>query len=215
LEQVKITPLGAFPEDYELAVSTDGKTWTDISKVTGSPNLSDAFTVTPEGGSIKARFLRFMGTKLRGGGVDGYLLQFSEIEAYGKPVCDKSVIEDAMAKYMEKIGDESAKEYTDAKAALEDTTLTQSQANKFAEKLMALLPREETTPAETDVPTEPSTNAPDAPAVTDGETDPSEETTPGGEETQGGDSKGCASVAALSLLALLPLCWIALKKKEA
>ncbi len=210
LEQVKITPLGAFPEDYELAVSTDGKTWTDISKVTGSANLADAFTVTPDGGSINARFLRFMGTKLRGGGVDGYLLQFSEIEAYGTPVCDKSVIEDAMAKYMDKIGDESAKEYTDAKAALDDATLTQSQANDYAEKLLALLPPEEETTVETDVPTEPAT---DEPAVTDGETNAPELTTAEDHETQGSNDKGCASVAALSVTALLPLAWFALKKR--
>lgn len=208
LERVKITPLGAFPEDYELAVSTDGKTWTDISKVTGSANLTEAFEVTPEGGSINGRFLRFMGTKLRGGGVDGYLLQFSEIEAYGSPVCDKSVIEDALAKYMDKIGDESAQAYTDAKAALEDTTLTQSQANDLVKKLLALLPpEEETTTPETDAATDDLT-------ATDGEINDPEVTTAKDQETQGTDTKGCASVAALSVTALLPLAWFALKKRN-
>ncbi|MBQ9780962.1 MAG: discoidin domain-containing protein [Clostridia bacterium] len=214
LEKVKITPLGAFPEDYTLAVSIDGKNWTDFYQATGAASPSRALEVSPEGGSINARFLRFMGTKLRGGGVDGYLLQFSEIEAYGSPVCDKSVIEDAMTKYMEKIGDESAKEYTDAKAALEDATLTQSQANDFAEKLLALLPPEEETVPETDAPTEPVTNAPAEPVVTDGETNAPEMTTTEEHKAQGSSGKGCASAAALSVLALLPLCWTALKKRK-
>lgn len=217
LDKVKITPLGSFPEDYELAVSTDGKTWTAISTVTGSPNLTEAFEVTPEGGSINARFLRFMGTKLRGGGADGYLLQFSEIEAYGTPVCDKSVIEDAIAKYMNTVGDESARAYTDAKAALDDTTLTQSQANDYAEKLLALIPpEEETTAPETDISTEPTTTAPDEPVVTDSETNAStsEVTTAEDHETQGSADKGCASIAALSILSLLPLGWFILRKKK-
>ena len=219
LEKVKITPLGAFPEDYTLSISADGKTWTDFCQVTGAATPSEALEVTPEGGSVNGRFLRFMGTKLRGGGVDGYLLQFSEIEAYGKPVCDKSVIEDAIAKYMAEVGDENAKAYTDAKAALEDTTLTQSQANDFANKLLALVPvEEETTLPETDVPAEPATKEPE---TTDGETDteindstnPSDGTSPESEKPQTTD-KGCASVMTLSLLALLPLGWFALRKKK-
>ncbi len=214
LEQIKITPLGAFPEDYTLAVSTDGKTWTDIFKATGAPSPSEAVVVTPEGGSSNARFLRFMGTKLRGGGNDGYLLQFSEIEAYGKPICDKSVIENVISLYMEKVGDESAAAYTDAKAALEDTTLTQSQANDFAQKLYALLPPEE--------PTEPETSAPTEPVVTEPQTSnpgdaTAEATDPAVTETNAPvdeNDTGCASVAALSLLALLPLSWWGLRKKR-
>ena len=123
-------------------------------------------------------------------------------------MCDKSVIEDALAKYMDKIGDESAKEYTDAKAALEDTTLTQSQANDLVKKLLALLPPEEeiTTP-ETDAATDDLT-------ATDGVINDPEVTTAKDQETQGTDTKGCASVAALSVTALLPLAWFALKKRN-
>ena len=137
--------------------------------------------------------------------MDGYLLQFSEIEAYGHPVCDKKVLEDAIAKYMDKAGDENVKAYTDAQAALEDATLTQSQANDFAEKLLALVPvEEETTLPETDAPTEP--------VSTDSTTNlPTSEITTA-EDAE--DSQGCASAVALSVLMLLPLGWLAFKKKK-
>ncbi len=218
VDRVVIQPHGYFPEDYTVALSVDGKTWVTVEDVKGSEYLTEKFEVTPDE-PVTGRYLRFMATKLRSGGADGYLLQLGEIEAYGTPVCDKSVIEEAMAKYMDKIGDESAKEYTDAKAALEDATLTQSQANDFAQKLLALLPpEEETTVPETDVPTEPATNEPDEPVVTDGqtngETDAPEATTAEDQETQDLGDKGCASVAVLSVLALLPLGWFALRKKH-
>jgi len=165
VDRVAIQPHGCFPEDYTVDLSSDGKTWVTIEKVTGSAALTEMFEVIPDE-PVAARYLRFMGTKLRSGGADGYLLQLGEIEAYGTPVCDKSVIEDAMDKYMAVIGDETAKEYTDAKAALDDTTLTQSQANDYAEKLLALLPVEE----ETEPTVEPDTE-PESEPVTEPETE--------------------------------------------
>lgn len=202
VERVKVTPLGYFPEDYRIQLSVDGKTWTDISNVKGSESMTAAFEIKPEK-TVNARYLRFMGTKLRGGGADGYLLQLSEIEAYGKPVCDKTVLSNAMEAYLAAGGAENAKEYTDAKAAVDNALLTQTQANALAEALLALvapeIPEETTTSDEATEPVETQT----APVGTDSsETAASHET-----DAKAADEKGgCSSsiLPSVFLAALVP-----------
>ena len=170
-----------------------------------------------------------MGTKLRGGGNDGYLLQLGEIEAYGKPVCDKTVLEEAIATFKAEGGDESAREYKEATAALENPLLTQTQARDYAKKLLALVGKElETDPPETD-PVEPETNEPasDDPTETTAEpsddptaapTDPAEDPTNEPEapaETDAPAKGGCkASVSLSALLALCGAASVIRKKRE-
>ena len=91
VDKVIIQPQGCFPEDYTVALSADGITWVNIQDVTGASIPNGNLEIIPET-PVSGRYLRFMGTKLRSGGADGYLLQLGEIEAYGSPVCDKSVI---------------------------------------------------------------------------------------------------------------------------
>ncbi len=172
---------------------------------------------------MNARFVRVMGTKLRGGGNDGYLLQLGEIEAYGKPVCDKTVLEEAMATFKAEGGAEPAREYKEATAALENPLLTQTQARDFAKKLLALVGKElETTPpetepdtpAETDPPEDPTdedtdtpTDAPEAPTDTPEQpTDTPDETKP--------EKKGCKSVVGLPALLIVGGVALTLRKKR-
>ena len=177
---------------------------------------------------MNARFVRVTGTKLRGGGNDGYLLQLGEIEAYGKPVCDKTVLEEAIDTFKAEGGDESAKEFTDATAAMENALLTQTQARDYAKKLLALVGKElETeppvtepdTPAETDPPEDPTdedtdedTDAPTEPSEpTEKPTDPAEDPT---DEPKPG-KKGCGSAIGLSaLLTVVGAAWVIRKKRE-
>ena len=100
LEKAVLTDLGYFPEDFTVAVSADGLNWTVIADAKGE---SDKATGTPYeillDTPVNARFIRVIGTKLRGGGADGYLLQIGEIEAYGSPVCDKTELQNAISLY--------------------------------------------------------------------------------------------------------------------
>ena len=230
VEKIVLEDNGAFPEDYTVALSADGLNWVTVSDVKGSPEYDTGHKIeivldTP----VNARFVRVMGTKLRGGGNDGYLLQLGEIEAYGKPVCDKTVLEEAIATFKAEGGDESAREYKEATAALENPLLTQTQARDYAKKLLALVGKElETDPPETD-PVEPETNEPasDDPTETTAEpsddptaapTDPAEDPTNEPEaptETDAPAKGGCkASVSLSALLALCGAASVIRKKRE-
>ncbi len=225
VEKIVLEDNGVFPEDFTVALSEDGLNWTIVKDVKGEPDKDsgtkyEVVLDTP----VNARFVRVMGTKLRGGGNDGYLLQLGEIEAYGKPVCDKTVLEEAIATFKAEGGDESAREYKEATAALENPLLTQTQARDFAKKLLALVGKElETTPpetepdtpAETDPPEDPTdedtdtpTDAPEAPTDTPEQpTDTPDETKP--------EKKGCKSTIGLTaLLTVVGAAWVIRKKRE-
>ena len=225
VEKIVLEDNGSFPEDFTVALSEDGLNWTIVKDVKGEPDKDSGTKYeivldTP----VNARFVRVMGTKLRGGGNDGYLLQLGEIEAYGKPVCDKTVLEEAIATFKAEGGDESAREYKEATAALENPLLTQTQARDFAKKLLALVGKElETTPpetepdtpAETDPPEDPTdedtdtpTDAPEAPTDTPEQpTDTPDETKP--------EKKGCKSTIGLTaLLTVVGAAWVIRKKRE-
>ncbi len=231
VDTVTLYDFGVFPEAYEVAVSPDGMNWTVIHTDRRATDKNSGEKVeikldTP----VNGRIVRVMGTKLRGGGNDGYLLQLGEIEVYGKPVCDKTVLQDAIETFKAEGGDESAKEYADALEALDNTLLTQSQARDYAKKLLALVGKElETDPPETD-PVEPGT-----PAETDPIEDPTDPTTdkPADEptdkpqdtakdpadptetdETKPSDQKGCGSVIGLSALLAAGGAALLLRKKR-
>ena len=234
VEKIVIEDNGCFPEDYTVSLSTDGLNWVVVQDVKGSKDYDSGYKVeivleTP----VNARFLRVMGTKLRGGGNDGYLLQLGEIEAYGKPVCDKTVLEEAIATFKAEGGNESAKEFKEAERGLANKNLTQTQANDFAKKLLALVGKEpETTPPETE-PTEPNTDQVTEPTEDPTETptekgdDPTEEPTPEATDpadtpeapTEGDDTtpakKGCKSSIGLSVLLIMGgAVWVIRKKRE-
>ncbi len=220
LEQVVITPLGAFPIDYTVDVSVDGLNWTVISAVKGASRPSSDVILTLDT-PVNARFLRMTATKLAFGGnqQDGYLFQLGEIAAYGKPVCDTTTLKEALELYKSEGGDESAAVYTHALAALENPLLTQTRADDHVKKLYAAVGYEpETTPPETTPDTEPDSDPVETPAETQPVTDPVEtpaDTDPAEEsddttdpvatsaETEKPDDAGCGSVIGLALPALL------------
>ena len=224
VDRIVLEDNGSFPEDFNVALSEDGLNWTVVKDVKGEPdkNTGTKYEIkldTP----VNARFIRVTGTKLRGGGNDGYLLQLGEIEAYGKPVCDKTILQSAIDTFNAEGGDKTAKEYTDAVAAMENPLLTQTQAKDFAKKLLALVGKDlETEPAETEPVTEPVTE-PDSSAVTEPAKDtaaPSDDpatkapvTEDEPSETQP-EKKGCGSAIGLSALAVLGCAALFLRKKK-
>ena len=132
-------------------------------------------------------------------------------------------------------GDQTAKEFKDAVAAMDNALLTQTQARDYAKKLLALVGKEietdppETdpdTPAETDPvedPTDEDTAAPTDPSdPTEKPTDPAEDPTDTPtdaptdtpDETQP-EKKGCKSAVGLTaLLTVVGAAWVIRKKRE-
>ena len=221
VERIVLEDNGVFPENFTVALSEDGLNWTVVKDVKGEPdkNSGTKYEIkldTP----VNARFIRVTGTKLRGGGNDGYLLQLGEIEAYGKPVCDKTVLEEAMATFKAEGGDQTAKEFKDAVAAMDNALLTQTQARDFAKKLLALVGKElETDPPETDPDTPAETDPPEDPTgePTKAPEDPTEAPTTDPEtpdETKP-EKKGCKSTVGLTaLLTVVGAAWVIRKKRE-
>ena len=125
-------------------------------------------------------------------------------------------------------GDQTAKEFKDAAAAMDNALLTQTQARDYAKKLLALVGKEleteppETepdTPAETDPPENPTdegTDAPDDP--TEQPTSPAEEPTDTPTDTPDEtkpEKKGCKSAIGLTaLLTVVGAAWVIRKKRE-
>ena len=218
VEKIVLEDNGVFPEDFTVALSEDGLNWTVVKDVKGEPDKDSGtkYEIILDA-PVNARFIRVMGTKLRGGGNDGYLLQLGEIEAYGKPVCDKTVLEEAIATFKAEGGDETAKEFKEAERAMANELLTQTQARDYAKKLLALVGKElETTPPETD-PVEPDTAAPTEPAETPTE-EPTEQTTTPAEDTAETPTepgkKGCKSTIGLTALLLVGGAALMLRKKR-
>ena len=222
VEKIVLEDNGVFPEDFNVALSEDGLNWVVVRDVKGEADKDSGtkYEILLDT-SVNARFVRVMGTKLRGGGNDGYLLQLGEIEAYGKPVCDKTVLEGAIATFKAEGGSESSREYKEATKALENPLLTQTQARDFAGKLLALVGKElETTPPETE-PVEPdtgdTTNPPEDPTEdrTDGATDAPEAPTEDGTETPTEPAKkGCGASIGLSALLMLGGAALMIRKKR-
>ena len=224
IEKIILEDNGVFPENFTVDLSEDGLNWTAVQDVKGEPDKESGtkYEITLDT-PVNARFVRVVGTKLRGGGNDGYLLQLGEIEAYGKPVCDKTILQSAIDTFKAEDGDETAKAYTDATAAMDNPLLTQTQAKDFAKKLLALVGKDlETEPAETEPVTDPVTE-PDSSAVTEPAKDtapPSDDPATKAPETQGEptetqpEKKGCGSTIGLSALAVLGCVALFLRKKK-
>lgn len=112
LDRAVLTPLGAWPEDFEIAVSKDMKNWTRVCSFEGCAVPEGAFTA--ELGGAEGRYVMIKGTKLRTGGNanDGYLMQLGEVELYGTPAVDFEEAKMLMAKYLEAGGSEKSSTYT-------------------------------------------------------------------------------------------------------
>ncbi len=124
----------AFPVDYRVQVSLDGTTWTDVAVRTGDPGTEGWREI--EFDAQTARFVRVYGDKLVLSGVDGYLMQIGEVEAYGTPVVDRDAANaalEALKAARAKITGEDTTALDAAIKALEDAIAdensTQSEIN--------------------------------------------------------------------------------------
>jgi hypothetical protein len=130
-------------------------------------------------------------------------MQLGDIMAYGTPVCDKTVLEKSVEVFEYKDGDKSATAYTDAVAALDNPNLTQTQADDYAKKLLALvgltpdnMPDVPKTPDEPDTEPVETTPVTDAPATEDAVT-----TAPSTKPAETEKKGGCGSVIGMSVAA--------------
>ena len=211
VDKIVLVDGGAFPEDYTVELSTDARNWTVVSDVKGAADGNNASkTVIELETPVNARMVRVRATKMR----DGYM-SLGDLMVYGTPVCDKTVLKQAMEMFVEKDGDTSDAIYAEAVAALDNANLTQTQADDCIKRLLALvgmtpddlpdLPDEPVTEPDTEpVETEPAETTPvtDAPAteapVTETSTTASS-TTPA--ETTEAEKGGCGSVIGMSAAA--------------
>ncbi len=207
VEKVVLQPRGCFPVDYTVEMSMDGVEWTTIYSAKGASTPTEDVVLTPDTPAT-GRFLRVTATKLTGGGKDGYLFQLAEIEAYGKPVCDPTSLQEALAIYKTQGGDKSARLYTNALSALNNPFLTQTRANDYAAKLLEAVGYEpetespetnaETIPPETGEPDTTTTDtATDTVAETPTYTETTNESHPADETAPVDNGEGCSSVIGL------------------
>jgi len=76
-------PDRGFPEDFELQVSQDGKTWRTVKEFQGYPEPKDSTPQVFPLEGVKARYVRLLATKLRTDETEGnYYLQLMEFEVY-------------------------------------------------------------------------------------------------------------------------------------
>lgn len=225
VDRVVVQTMGCFPEDYRIELSTNGRDWVTLASETGAPDHPGGteLSYTPQDGlPIIGRFLRFIGTRLRGTAADGYMLQLGNISAYGTPICDTTALTEAMEAYRATGGDTSVKEYAACEAALKMEYLTQSRANACAKALRALfVTEEETTTADSETATEPvieteSGTVTDAVPESSGSVTEADTTAIGAATTASASGgKGCASaLPAASLVLLTGLCALPLLRKK-
>lgn len=214
VDTVKVTPMGLWPEDFEILLSTDGINWTSIAKVTGSTNRKDEYVLTLDN-PVSGRYIKFISTKMRSSSADGYMLQLGEIEAYGTPVCDKSILKAAMDKYVVAGGDEKSEIYSKAKTAYENEYLTSSSM-----KLIVTSIESEIKKLENSETTEPSETETETANGTETESDKKETSVSTSEENTGKTTehkRGCKS--ALTVVGIIPMlvalvCVANVKKKK-
>ncbi len=229
VEKLVIHPKGCYPEDFVVELSTDLTTWTKVYEIQGSEpeNGKEPLVITLDT-PIPAVYVRIFATKLRAdNGGNGYLFQLGEVEAYGRPVCDKSLLETAMADFAAEGGDTAHTAYTDAQAAMDNADLTSTQMKKLTETLYTMVGRNpdgSEIPPETEPVTEPVTEPDTDPQtdpvttpVTEPDTEPlaDETTAPAASDTTAdttaepnagcGSALGAGMVAALSAAAALSL----------
>ena len=201
VDRIVVHPItDLWPVDFEILLSEDGENWISIDKQTGSKNPGKPYEVTLAE-PIAAAMVKFEATKLRDTAADGYMLQLSEIEAYGKPICDKSALQSVMDEYVAAGGDKAAEAYVKAQAGMENVYLTSTSMDVLIRTLKAAMP----------VP-EDSENQGGQSGVQSGNSDTSEE------QSDPAPKSGCKS-ALISLAALAPVAILALplcfkKKKE-
>ncbi len=172
VDKLVIHPKGCYPEDLYIELSEDCKNWTKIYEITGSEpeNGKQPLTITLDT-PIPARYVRITATKLRADtGGNGYLFQLGELEAYGRPVCGKTLLETAMSVFEADGGDKNHETYAEATAAMTEEFLTSTRMAKLITALYAMVGRNPDG-SETETETVPETE-PETVPVTETETVP-------------------------------------------
>ncbi len=167
LDKVVVTPIGdLWPKDFEIFVSVDGESWTSIDKQTDAQKPNGDYVVTLAS-PVEAAMIKLEATKLRSTAADGYMLQLSEIEAYGTPICDKSALQRVMDEYVAAGGDITAQAYVKAQAGLENQYLTSTSMNVLIRTLKAAFPAPEQSTEQESVPATEQGTAPEGEQATD------------------------------------------------
>ncbi len=197
VDTIKVIPFHCWPLDFKLELSTDGSNWTTVYEAEASEPSSDGLTVVLDS-PVPARMVRLIATKLRYAGGDGYLLQLGEIEAYGKPICDRTMLEAAMAEFEARGGLTTRYVYVRAKNAIANANLTQTSADAILKELQAEI--DDLPPIQTD--TEPESTLG---TTTDQTSAPDTEDEVESNPTSGNNGCSCASQASLSFITLISL----------
>ena len=198
VDKVVVYPISdLWPEDFEIYLSVDGENWTSIAKETGSQKPKKNYTVTLDT-PVEGVMLKLEATKLRSTAADGYMLQLAEIEAYGKPICDKTALQAIMDEYVAAGGDTGAEAYVKAQAGMDNALLTSTSMDVLVRALKAAMPQvEQTTEAETTEPTDDQTTAPEGEGT-----------------TEQPEQKGCKSVAGVLIPVIAMAAVVVIKKKK-
>ena len=198
VDKVVVYPISdLWPEDFEIYLSVDGENWTSIAKETGSQKPKKNYTVTLDT-PVEGVMLKLEATKLRSTAADGYMLQLAEIEAYGKPICDKTALQAIMDEYVAAGGDTGAEAYVKAQAGMDNALLTSTSMDVLVRALKAAMPQvEQTTEAETTEPTDDQTTVPEGEGT-----------------TEQPEQKGCKSVAGVLIPVIAMAAVVVIKKKK-
>lgn len=134
ISRTEMYPLGCWPYDFTISVSSDGKNFTEIAKEVNSSAPEKSYDVEPE--NVHGRFVQINATRLRSTASDGPMLQLSEFKVFGTPYLDR---EDAQAKidlFLHGGGSENSEKLKAVKAALEDELTTQKKLNQLINAML-------------------------------------------------------------------------------
>ena len=135
ISDIKLYPLGCWPADFTLSVSSDRQNWQTVASETKSKAPKEEYSC--DAGGAVGRFIMVRATKLRNTATDGYMLQLGELEAHGTPVKDAAEARALMDDYLKAGGSADSENYKDAAALLEGADATQSQLDKALGAMLA------------------------------------------------------------------------------
>lgn len=139
IERIDVTPLGCWPENFEIRVSSDAKTWITVASETKSKE-NGVYTVNPD--AVSGRYVMFVATKLRGTTADGYMLQLGDIAVYGTPDTDLAEAEQMCKLYTDAGGPQDAEVYRAVRTLMEKKDVTQSALDAAMKKMLDTVGKE-------------------------------------------------------------------------
>ena len=135
VDEIRLIPLGCWPVDFTLSVSSDRKNWQTVATETKSKERKDEYSCNA-GGAV-GRYVMVRATKLRGTSADGYMLQLGEMEVYGTPVKDAEEARTLMDEFLKAGGNTGNENYKNVAALLDNANATQSQLDAALVAMLA------------------------------------------------------------------------------